>query len=229
MRLNQIISPLKESPYEDRAFRQRAIEAHAKIIESFVKMGGIEAMQMKNDMLVAWPRDFDHPEDIGLIIRPRQGNDIGGLSQKSSMNMIHLFIDFDKGLNDQNIVNIMKTNDYRKTIVHEFIHLFDSQRMKTMRPTSGLSDKDYYNDPSETNAYYQEAIAHFERQMQRIPASARERYMERYSGSFQEFLQLMYMMLDDSFLNERTVETDRALKRRLYRYWDEIVRTGNLG
>ena len=223
MRLNDIIN---ESAQSDRSQRMRAEKAYEELLRAFTRMGGAEAMIPKANGLVAYDAMLGHSEEIALVLMDSSNNRgaIGGFSKdKQGNDVLYLFVDLDK-----DVVGQLRKNEYRKTIVHEFIHVLDSYRMDVMAPTNNLSNTDYFNDPSETNAYYQEAISHFERQMSRIPAYARDRYMERYSSRFEDFLELMSVMLDDSFLKYKSVKTDRALKRRLYQYWDEEVRTGNI-
>lgn len=176
------------------------------------------------DALLARPGDFRHPENIGLVLRHREKGDrrIGGIHFGNDI-QLHLWVDLDGDVGEQ-----LRHSDYRKTIVHEFIHVFDSERMNVMAPTSRLSNNDYYNHPVEINAYYQEAVSHFETTFSNMPPSVREQQLNRVSGSFDEFLSLMRVMLDNSFLDARRLRTDRALVRRLYRYWDEMVRTRSI-
>ena len=221
MKLNDIIN---ESPQSDKEQRNRAEDAYEDLLSAFTRMGGVEAMIPKANGLIAHDAMLRHSEEIVLVLMDKSVNRgaIGGFSKdKQGNDVLYLFVDLDK-----DVVGQLRRNEYRKTIIHEFIHVLDSYRMDVMDPTNNLSNTDYFNDPSETNAYYQEAISHFERQMSRIPASAKERYMERYSSKFEDFLELMSVMLDDSFIKYKNVKTDRALTKRLYQYWDEQVRTG---
>ena len=221
MRLNDIIN---ESSDLDRKYRREAETAYEELLQAFVDMGREEAMKIKGNGLMAPREMLDHPEDIGLVLfdmsMDRRAS--GGFSDREfGYPVLYLFIDMDRDALMQ-----MRSNEYRKTIIHEFIHSFDAYRMRVMRPTNNLPNDEYYNDPSETNAYYQEAISHFENQMNRIPARTRDMYMQKYGSDFESFLELMSVMLDDSFLKYKSVKTDRALKKRLYQYWDEEVRTG---
>ena len=101
--------------------------------------------------------------------------------------------------------------------------MFDSERMKVMSPTSHLPDAQYFNDPSEFNAFTQEAIAKFEEVWRRLSTGAKIN-MERQWQSFDRWYQMMQSMIDMDFKKNLNDRNERALKRRLYKYWDETIR-----
>lgn len=205
-------------------YRRRAEEAHQDLLTRLEQVGGISAMEVVGDRLYLASDDLQHPEDVSLIVQSREPGDkrIGGITFTHQGPVLFVFVDLEEDLIDQ-----LNKRDYRKTIVHEFIHLFDSERMTAKPKTSHLSTKDYYNSPVETNAYIQEALSDLEEIFRRMTPQARAVQMQRLSRSFEDFLGVMRQLLEDDFFDHRSVKTDRKLTRRLYRYWDELVKPQN--
>lgn len=202
-------------------YRQRAEEAYYDLLNCIEIIGGISGMQQQNNIYIAPPSILKHPEGIALVLRQiTKTSAIGGINHQS-IPVLHLYVDFNK-----DIIQQLERREYRKTVIHEFIHVFDKERMTSMKPTSSLSKSDYYNSPVETNAYIQEALSDLEEIFRRMTPKARQVQTKRLSQSFDDFLNVMKDLLADDFFNYRRVKTDRALSRRLYKYWDEIVRNG---
>lgn len=224
MKLNEAI--LLEDPQTDMMYRRRAEEAYNDLISSIERIGGIMGMRPIGDAMYAPASLLRHPEMISLVIRHRQEGTraIGGIGfDDNDESTLHLFVDFDNDIMEQ-----LNRRDYRKTVVHEFIHKFDKERMSHMPSTSHLSQKNYYNSPVETNAYVQEAIYDFESIFQKLPPATRDMQLDRIERNFDDFLGLMRMLIDDDFLGNMNVQVDRNMRKRLYKYWDEVVRQGEL-
>lgn len=214
MRLDEVL--LVESPQSDAMHRSRAVKAYDDLLRAVRRINGWEGMERKGQVHVATHMKLRHPEDIALVVWPKQGNQDGGVGVEKRI--LHLYLDINKDLLMQ-----LKTSHVRTTVVHEFIHLFDSERMKVMNPTNSMGDRAYFNDPIETNAYYQEAIAKFEEMVNRLSDKAYSNMLMAWQ-SFDRWYGVVSMMVSSDFLNNMSPRTERAFKKRLYQYWDQYVR-----
>lgn len=218
MKLNEAI--IIESPQGDREQRQRAMKAYNDLIRAFNRIGGLNGMVYGHGAYLARETVLRHPENIALALWPAEAGKDGGMHVANRT--MHLYLDLNGDVASQ-----MQTGRYRTTIIHEFIHLFDSERMRDMEPTNNLPNAKYFNNPIETNAYYQEAIAKFEETMARLGSAGINVQLERMKD-FNQFMGVIDMMMAKDFNNWRDVKTDQKLNKRLYQYWDEYVRTGLL-
>lgn len=206
-----------ESAITDAQQRNRASRAYENLLKRFKAIGGLGGMISQRDSYIATQSILQHPDDIVLVIAPKKGGQIDG-GFEPSKRLLYLTLDLNR-----DILTQLQSSQMRTTIVHEFIHLFDSERMRVMRPTRDLPDEEYYNDPSETNAYYQEAIAAFEDMIRRFSPTARELQMRRLQD-FEQFLSLVNTMMSDSFTKWVNVKNDQKIKKRLYQYWYQAIR-----
>lgn len=223
MKLSEAIS-LHESPQSDMEHRRRAQKAHRDLLEAVDRIGGVLGMYPRPNGLIAPDFLLNHPEGIDFVIIYREQGDrrIGGINEAGDT--LVLFMDEGANIGDE-----LEKDAYTRTIVHEFIHVFQKERFDVMRPTADLGNDDYFNDPSETDAYAQEALSKFEETMKRLPPIFKEKYIPRIMRDYREFESLFFTMMDDDFEQHLNTKNERKLKRRLYRYWDEVVRQGNIG
>lgn len=207
---------LFESPQSDAMYRSRASQAYNDLVRAVERIGGLDGMDQKQKAFIATHGKLRHPEDIALVIWPKQGREDGGIGVEKRI--LHLYLDVNKDL-----IHQLRTSHIRTTIIHEFIHLFDSERMKVMAPTNTSSNQAYFNDPVETNAYYNEALSKYEDMVKRLSPKARENMMRTWQ-SFNRWYDTISIMASGDFIENMDSKTERAFKKRLYQYWDQYVR-----
>lgn len=223
MKLNEAIS-LQESPQSDMEHRRRAQKAHRDLLRAVDRIGGALGMYPRPNGLIAPDFVLNHPEGITFVIiyREQGERNIGGINKAGDR--LVLFMDEGANIGDE-----LEKDVYERTVIHEFIHVFQKERFGVMRPTANLGNADYYNDPSETDAYIQETLHKFEDRMRRLPPNFKEKYIPRIMRDYKEFESLFFTFMDNDFEQQLNARNERKLKRRLYRYWDEVVRAGNIG
>ena len=122
----------------------------------------------------------------------------------------------------------------RTTLVHEFIHYLDSKR--TIDPTSitrsasaqSSTEEEYYNDPREFNAHYQEAMNGFERRLNMImdpdntvPDRFKQAMLKKLDTyqSFEDHILKTFM--DKDFVANLDDKYEKKLLSRLYGAYEE--------
>ena len=111
----------------------------------------------------------------------------------------------------------------KQLFLHEMIHVLDKKRMKGgfgganyVLPEEG--QQEYFNQPIEYNAYYQEALASIENDL----SQESEEFKNEKTKSFEAF----YKYVNDTrvlkvLLEKATPDTERKILKRLYRYFKE--------
>jgi hypothetical protein len=112
----------------------------------------------------------------------------------------------------------------KDSFIHEFIHYLDFKRSKGHRPD--FDDKttisDYYNEPTEYNAYYQEAANVFVNLLKDddILSKIKEKY-----DNFEDFSKwMMENVFDKHFIKNLNEKNKRKLKKRIYNIYSEFLR-----
>lgn len=110
-------------------------------------------------------------------------------------------------------------------LIHEFIHLFDEQRSSSRLPSinadGSISPEEYYNNPHEFNAYYQEGISELEDTLSTMQNKIPDFYEEKLSN-WKEFYRFAKMRFDDGFLQYLNSKYRRKLEKRLYAYYTSL-------
>jgi len=207
---------LYENARTDYEQRARADKAFNDLIAAVKRLRGFDGMSYspQSDAYVAQEYKLRHPEVFSLVLRnkAKESRKDGGFVNRT----LNLWVYFDQDLVDQ-------IKRLRVVIIHELIHLFDSERMKVMQSTADLPDEEYFNHPVETNAYYQEAVSKLEDTFSKLPPDVKRRQLERLQD-FDQFLSLVNTMMSDSFTTWVNAKTDQKIKKRLYQYWYQAIR-----
>lgn len=132
---------------------------------------------------------------------------------------IHVMMDL-----DTDWVSQLKAT--KSAIIHELIHHFDYVRSNgNIKDSSGKTIKQYYNDSSEVNAYYQEAMHEFEKLYSRIYANNPTAFqvLARKLKNFEGFLDLVKASADANFVQNWTPETEKKFIKRVSGYYNDIL------
>lgn len=132
---------------------------------------------------------------------------------------IHVMMDL-----DTDWVSQLKAT--KSAIIHELIHHFDYVRSNgNIKDSSGKPIKQYYNDSSEVNAYYQEAMHEFEKLYSRIYANNPTAFqvLAKKLKNFEGFLDLVKASADANFVQNWTPETEKKFIKRVSGYYNDIL------
>lgn len=104
--------------------------------------------------------------------------------------------------------------------IHEFIHFLDFKRSRyTPKITKDFSEKEYYNLPTEYNAYYQEAASMIVKWFQ--DDSLMERFKEKFK-TFDSFYKWMIdSVFDKDFIKNLNDTNLIKLQKRVYGIYDK--------
>ena len=222
MKLTEAIL-LKESPQSDMEQLRAANDIFSDLVNSLNNLPLMayqwRQMPYKGKVLDAVFIDKKDMDDVpfDLVLLPKEGREQGGMTFDPPR--MYIFLDQEGDLASQ-------VANERRLVIHELVHFLDVHRMGSYTKSSGLSDRDYYNHPMETNAYYMEAIDRYQETMRKLLSSSRTAYeniMRKFS-TFDGWMEYMDYIMDEDYRGWLNVKNDRALKRRLYRYWDENVK-----
>lgn len=118
------------------------------------------------------------------------------------------------------------TRTDREIVVHEMIHFFDPGRGKG-KAVNPESEKDYYNHPSEWNAFWQEGATAVEGMASNSMLINNKDYWRRVFGDdFKSFKNSMLKMgvWDKNFVKNLNSKNKKKFDKRLYQLWMEISR-----
>lgn len=191
-----------------------------------------------NDVQVQF--GMEHPDHVGMYVytdnkhviflyalEPLYGVDPRKFSQKDQ-NILTL----KQMLGDKNMLEKVRT-----TFVHEFVHSQDSRRYKDKKVitkgTLGGGTADYYNDPSEMNAFFQESISTIETWYQQIKRDVWRKKAKIKDIAFirkilsepkvlVDFIWKQMEELKPKFIENLTVDNKKKLQTRIYLYSKEI-------
>jgi len=158
-------------------------------------------------------KDYD---DLWVLITAQQGHH--GTGKLRDLNVIQINNTL-KGEFDPTYVETRLPID---RFAHEFVHYLDSKR-GVPSGSSKIFDagdvKKYFNDPSEFNAYYQEALTSIENALQM------EAFVEKVvqQGSRKEFFDFVLGFFDKEFMENLEPKYERKLMKRLGRFYIEVV------
>lgn len=135
------------------------------------------------------------------------------------LNNIHVFYDFENDIDiDQN--EVLKT-----TLVHEIIHVLDSQRSNDRIPSSTTgSYDDYVNSSGELNAHYQEMIHEVEKFLELLDTKDNgDKIKELLLSTPEKFIKFALNKLDKEYTDSLTDDNMKKFKKRLYQYYQEYL------
>jgi hypothetical protein len=172
--LEELAFLLEANPANDEAFRKEALTFLDKLRRELGKpdvIKDLEGMPHKKTQGLAMPAEWvdRRYKDLLLIFTPKSsakkvsdGKVGGGFGQLGKQRWKVILLPVLAGPFDP---KYLKTRIDTGVFLHEFVHYLDNKRGKgfilkrddTSERQLGRGDADYYNDPGEFNAYYQEA------------------------------------------------------------------------
>lgn len=221
-----MLSQLLEDAYSDKRARKNAEIAFDAIIENIksknkqsyrpIKDG--EAFVLDSVALAI----SDEIPAFKLVLREPTSGNLGkikaGYSDKHRA--VHVMMD----LNTDWVSQLLTM---KSAIIHEFIHHFDNIRsggnMKSS--SSSKTQKEYFNNDAEVNAYYQEAVHEFEKLYSKIYASHGINTFIKFTDklkTFEAFKNMMIAIADSDFIKNISPENEKKLTKRLYGYYTDI-------
>lgn len=126
----------------------------------------------------------------------------------------------------------------RETFVHEFVHTQDflrgapSGRAKKMKD-GGRDLVQYFNSPTEWNAFFQQGAAAVERNLEDLRRNFPEKYDEwKGKGAFasaQDLIQSAYLYWREDFVERMDAQTRRRFEKRVAAFWEGLHAQGLVG
>lgn len=213
---------LFESPETDRKQRKIAENAFEKVRQFFNTNNWKQKVEVVNNgraiVLPARTIGLDYDLSFAFIDKNQVNfKAIGGVSQNGKYLMLYV-----PDLDEVDIA--MKSRNYRVAFIHEFTHWLDFERVGAPTSSSDKSTQDYYNDPLEFNAYFQESIHDFEHHLKKFLSSNINSRNWALSNlkTFPKFLKLFQNFVEKRFIDNLTSSTDKRIKKRLYKYWYDL-------
>ena len=232
MRLNELF---EASEWRDRAIGQEAERVHSDLVRFIESNGVIPLYESESRMGTL----LDITPIVGYECKLILGEFLGGsaltkFKHKDTPIVVmagFLFLKDQDDLTDQRNVNqiIDVLRGQKEVFIHEFIHVMDSVRTTNFfgRPTYGddASEEDYFNHPSELNAYYQEGINTYIDKIKNFNNMGRGHYFTiRYEQGFEEtFENFLSTALDKTFWNNLTDDNKRRIRKRFYNFYTETM------
>lgn len=223
---------LSESEVGDRAARSRALGFYGALVD-FVNKKPKRLRKRGGGELYVFAEEFWDDEEakrFSVVFAPeldKQGHRVlGGLGSAGGIDVLYLACLIAPG-----DPRYLSTRINRDTVVHEMIHFFDSRRRKkgeTKRSAKmGVGTDDYYNHPSEWNAYWQEGASQFERLLGNpgIPKGSPQFEVFFGNGSFKDVQKRVGHFWNKQFLDAMSQGTKRKFDKRLYRLWANLGQT----
>lgn len=206
---------LVEDARQDAGYRYRAQKAFNDLLKLLKRNG--EGVFDSRGYLPA--SRLNHPENISIQLLPKgmHGNADAGVDPEKRI--VYLYVDM-----SQPIIPQIESQKMAVSFVHEFVHIMDSERFSVMSPTGRLGDADYFNDPSELNAFYQDALTAFELYVSKNRNNPdMKRIASQWSRDFESWLKFFLGLVDKDFKNFLRLKNDRKLKKRAYGFWSQNI------
>jgi len=214
MRLREIFEDVES----DRQHRQEALDAYREMINIIEREGEGVFRRFANGFM-ADRDDLNHSEDIGIVIlHDDTGKKVAGASPKKRL--IFFFLDLEKPLLPQ-----LKNKRQRTSFIHEYQHFIDHSRSTADSNTSDMDNDEYFNDPSETNAFYQQLIHDWEELWNMLPDTAKKNLLKTRWSTFNDWSEYVIdNVAEKDFINYLNSKNGKKLKKRLYQYWDNAIK-----
>lgn len=232
---------VKEATYKgDLIYRQEAIEAWKKFMD-YIRQGHNPRKFPKYtpNKGILIPVDKIGYDDLAIILFPGRGT--SGFSKKglvvNGKKYKVIMIPGLKELYDDLTVKSFKNKTWvdKQTFVHEFIHYLDEKRQGEFRgsvqayKTSG-NIEDYYNNPSEFNAFFQEIISLVEEIIKTAARVDAKDVLDKWLSSFKSFDKTVKSVFKrDATLTEFFKKLNKKYRqkylKRLYTFYEVMVNT----
>lgn len=221
---------INEDVASDREYRSTAKRIADKLVS--MKETGFDKYVHKDQKVIAIPgEDIDSVLKGDLVLlamddkRPAKG--VYGASGKwrgPEFDRVVVFYILSEKILNKKIWGGLVLEEGR--IVHEVIHMLDSKRQKEYS-TSIESDgsiknlSNYYNSPSEFNAYYQEGVYRIEDDLEMV-SKKRPDIAKEWLDTWEGFKNFALMRFDDAFREYLNEKFTKKLYRRLYQVYEDM-------
>lgn len=110
--------------------------------------------------------------------------------------------------------------NFKSFVIHEFIHLNDYKRIKTIKKSNFDNDVEYYNNPREFNAYYLEIAYYFYNRLKHNSKLRQEILLDRntFINELWNYIKEIQPNLKQSLTKEMLFKWNK----RLYQLFDEL-------
>lgn len=205
---------LLEDVATDTNYRIQAERIIDKIIQELEKYGTKKLTPQRGRYYITTPDKLGYDADFNLILRQQETGYEAGYDHTT--NTLHVFIDINKPIPNQLILK-------KSHLIHEIIHYFDMQRSKgEVKGSSHLSNKDYYNNSFELNAFYQEIIFQFEKYFKKLQRIHSKEELGKKINNFDKFYNLLFQkFFPKDFKNNINDKNTKRIKKRMYQYYDQ--------
>lgn len=223
MKLDQLF---EASEWRDQHYRQQAVNFFDQFVDD---IRNIRIFPVTQRVGLIYTYQFNNNEyKIALVSNMPYD---GGVQQIDGDN--YLVVNTDPI--DTTELNLIDEHDAKKLsivlnhkksiIIHELIHLFDAERQEGFfdRQSFDGSMEDYFNHPSELNAFYQEAVQKFQESLNK-----RIHNLEHFHDVFGEDFESVFgffqrNFLDREFWENLTQENKRKIRKRFYNFYSETI------
>jgi len=173
----------------------------------------------KGDLVIPFGAVDKEYEDLWVILTDKSGSP--GLGRSQSFPGIQ-FIKLTNLLKGPYNPDHADTRIRQYIFIHEFTHYLDSKRKPPSKTTQKFDSGDikgYFNDPSEYNAYYQEALEAVENVL------TNDRFAKLFENqTADEFIRYVKRHIANyGFVENLEPKYERKLKKRLARFYTEVL------
>jgi len=238
----------------DITYHKHAVEIVNKIVQFFMNSGEYKDYNkfkfsrfggMKTVYLWISSQDMGINENFRLLITGKDQADFTGSAttfENSDLNCITLVFPnkkFPDGFfnNTQNTIDfcineITYNRKIHSILKHEFIHMFDNDRNPSIysKNSDNETTKEYFNNPSEFNAFYHNVVEHLMSYINTVEKSPdRIDELRKMFKITNDFKQTIKLCLDKApwiateFFNNLTSRNKQALYKRLYKLYDYAI------
>jgi len=110
----------------------------------------------------------------------------------------------------------------KDSFVHEFIHYLDYKRSKGYSPkfTNKTTEIEYYNSPTEYNAYYQEAASYISNLLKDKNLS--NKFIEKFKTYEKFYNWMLENAFDKHYISNLNDLNIKKIKKRVYNIWNQF-------
>lgn len=107
-------------------------------------------------------------------------------------------------------------------LIHELTHYIDRKRSQTVRKAPRGESTEYYNDPMEFNAYFQQGLYSMMAELGHFPKSVRPEAISARVETFPAFLRSYEASFSSDWRYHMLPETRRRFLKRMFNLWTAI-------